>query len=224
MDTQASLKNDVQTMKDDVWVVVARQAVVTDDFGRLQTKVLDAVSAMHGQVNQLALMMERMSNELDQYKQSTAGTSGGAALTIVAPMIEYQKPKYYDGRRDAKDVENFLWQMEVYFEGVNLIDEAMKVRTAFMYLTYMASLWWHRKDAVVENGACRIDTWDEFKRELKRQFYPENVVYEARKKLRELKQKGTISDYVKEFTTLMLQIPSMLKDVLLFYFIDGCTT
>ncbi|XP_022864502.1 uncharacterized protein LOC111384459 [Olea europaea var. sylvestris] len=224
MDTQTSLENDVQTMRDDVRAVVAGQAAMTDDFGRLQTKVLDAVTAMQGQVNQLAVMMERMSKELEQYKHSTAGTSGGDASTIVAPRIEYPKPKHYDGRRDAKDVENFLWQMEVYFEGVNLVNETMKVRTASMYLTDTASLWWRRKHADVEHGASRIDTWDEFKRELKRQFYPENVVYEARKKLRELKQKGTIRDYVKEFTTLMLQIPSMPEDVLLFYFMDGCTT
>ncbi|KAE8726163.1 Detected protein of unknown function [Hibiscus syriacus] len=49
----------------------------------------------------------------------------------------------------------------------------------------------------------------------------ENVVYEARKKLRELKQRGIMRDYVKEFTTLMLQIPNMSEEDLLFYFIDG---
>ena len=59
------------------------------------------------------------------------------------------------------------------------------------------------------------------KRELKRQFFSENVVYEARKKLRELKHKSTISDYVKEFTTLTLQIPNLASEDALFFFIDG---
>ncbi|KAE8681907.1 hypothetical protein F3Y22_tig00111298pilonHSYRG00053 [Hibiscus syriacus] len=78
-----------------------------------------------------------------------------------------------------------------------------------------------KKHANIERGACRLDTWDEFKKELKKHFYPENVVYEARKKLRELKQRGIMWDYVKEFTTLILQIPNMSEDDLLFYFIDG---
>ncbi|KAE8681992.1 hypothetical protein F3Y22_tig00111277pilonHSYRG00011 [Hibiscus syriacus] len=77
------------------------------------------------------------------------------------------------------------------------------------------------KHADMERGDCRLDTWDEFKKELKKHFYPENVVYEARKKLRELKQRGIMRDYVKEFTTLMLQIPNMSEEDLLFYFIDG---
>ncbi|XP_039024486.1 uncharacterized protein LOC120157439 [Hibiscus syriacus] len=82
-------------------------------------------------------------------------------------------------------------------------------------------LWRMEKHADIERGACQLDMWDEFKKELKKHFYPENVVYEARKKLRELKQRGIMRDYVKEFTTLMLQIPNMSEEDLLFYFIDG---
>ena len=46
----------------------------------------------------------------------------------------------------------------------------------------------------MEKGLCNINTWEEFKKELKKQFYLKNVVYEACKKLRELKHKTTISD------------------------------
>lgn len=57
--------------------------------------------------------------------------------------------------------------------------------------------------------------------EFKRQFLPNNVLYEARRKLRDLKQTGSIRDYVKEITTLMLQIPNLTSDDLLFHFMDG---
>jgi len=73
----------------------------------------------------------------------------------------------------------------------------------------------------MEKGLCTITTWEDFKKELKKKVYPENVVYEARKKLRELKHKTTISVYVRNFTILMLQIPNLTTDELLFYFIDG---
>ena len=39
--------------------------------------------------------------------------------------------------------------------------------------------------------------------------------------MRELKHKSTISDYVKEFTTLTLQIPNLASEDALFFFIDG---
>lgn len=93
-----------------------------------------------------------------------------------------------------------------------------KIKAATSYLLDNAMLWWRRKHADIERGACQIETWEEFKRELKRQFYLENVVYEAQKKLRELRQKGTIRKYVEEFTTLMLQIPNMSDEDLVFYF------
>ncbi|KAK3024595.1 hypothetical protein RJ639_044219 [Escallonia herrerae] len=88
--------------------------------------------------------------------------------------------------------------MEHYFEGASITDEKAKVRTATVYLTDTATLWWPRKHNDIEKGLCTIDTWDVFKKEIKRQFYPDNVTYEARKKLRELKHKSSIHDYVKE--------------------------
>lgn len=44
---------------------------------------------------------------------------------------------------------------------------------------------------------------------------------EARGKLRRLRQTGDILDYVKEFTTLMLEVESLPKKDELFYFEDG---
>ena len=73
----------------------------------------------------------------------------------------------------------------------------------------------------MKKGTCSISTWDEFKADLKLQFYPENVEDEARGKLRRLTQKGSIRDYVKEFSELLLEIPDMGKKDSLFSFIDG---
>ena len=50
---------------------------------------------------------------------------------------------------------------------------------------------------------------------------PSNVVYEAKRKMRELRQKGSIRAYVQEFTTLTFQIPDLKDDDALFYVMDG---
>ncbi|RVW74601.1 hypothetical protein CK203_050922 [Vitis vinifera] len=62
-------------------------------------------------------------------------------------------------------------------------------------------------------------TWDAFKREIKRQFYPKDVAYLAR--MKRLKHTGSIREYVKEFSTLMLEIPNMSDEELLFNFMDN---
>ena len=66
-----------------------------------------------------------------------------------------------------------------------------------------------------------IETWEDFKKEIKRQFYPKDVAYLARKNMRCLKHTGSICNYVKEFSSLMLEIPNMTKEELLFNFRDS---
>ncbi|CAL5345953.1 unnamed protein product [Camellia sinensis] len=118
-------------------------------------------------------------------------------------------------------MDDYLWHLERYFEALNLNDELAKVRTASLYLTKLAGVWWRRKHAEMERGICTISSWEQFKNELTRQFYPENVAYEARLKMRELKHTHSIRDYVQEFSGLMLQIPNMSDDDLLFNFTAG---
>ena len=64
-------------------------------------------------------------------------------------------------------MENFLWQMDAYFEHVDMHSEATKIRTAAMYLTDTAMLWWRQKKVDMERGVCCIDSWEQFKVELK---------------------------------------------------------
>jgi hypothetical protein len=111
--------------------------------------------------------------------------------------------------------------MERYFEAMAMTDEAAKVRTATLFLADTATLWWRRRHADIEKGTCTIDTWEDYKRELKKQFYPEDVAYQARKNMKKLKHTSSIRDYVKEFSTLMLEIPNIADEELLFNFMDN---
>nr|XP_016497969.1 PREDICTED: uncharacterized protein LOC107816746 [Nicotiana tabacum] len=181
-----------------------------DGLTNLELKLTEIVSALHGEVEALKQQLKaaRLAERTDH-------------VTVRETKIEGPKPKEFRGDRNAQDVENFLWRMEDYFEHLNIVDEAAKVRAATMYLTDTAMLWWRRKMADMEKGICSIKSWGKFKHELKRQFYPQNIVNEARRKLRELKQTTSIREYVKEFTKLILQIPNMSSEDLLFYFMDG---
>lgn len=72
----------------------------------------------------------------------------------------------------------------------------------------------------MEKGLFTIVDWEQFKDELKEQLYPQNVVEEARRKLRELKQNSSIHNYVREFKRLSLLVRSFNSEDLLFFFLD----
>ncbi|KAF2295968.1 hypothetical protein GH714_035445 [Hevea brasiliensis] len=103
--------------------------------------------------------------------------------------------------------------------GVLVMRKRLKVVP--MYLTEDAKLWWRTKVEENISGQCSIASWDDFKRELKAQFYPENVAYNARCKLSDLQQTGSIREYVREFSTLMLNIKDMTGTDRLFNFLKG---
>ena len=103
--------------------------------------------------------------------------------TQEASRVEMLKSQGFSGKRDTKELDNFLWHMEQYFEAIALTDEAVKVRTATLYLTDTTTLWWRWRFADIEKDICTIETWEDFKREIKRQFYLEDVAYLARKNM-----------------------------------------
>ena len=75
--------------------------------------------------------------------------------TYEAPRVEVSKPQVFNDKRDSKELDNFLWQMEWYFEEISLRDEVTKVRTIALYLTVMATLWWRRRFVDREKGLCK---------------------------------------------------------------------
>lgn len=131
------------------------------------------------------------------------------------------EPKAFQGVRDAKELENFLWDMEEYFCAARVpADEQVNITS--MYLAGDAKLWWRTRvhdDTIM--GRPRINEWEILKKELKSQFLPCNAAWLARESLRKLEHTGTTRSYVKEFSSLMLDISNMSEDDKLFNFMSG---
>ncbi|KAF2321311.1 hypothetical protein GH714_038573 [Hevea brasiliensis] len=106
------------------------------------------------------------------------------------------------------ELDKVLRKLKEYFRALGIADDARKIDHAPLYLVNTAMVWWRRRQADREKGLCTINTWEDFKKELKRQFYPENVAKECQARLRRLSQKGSIRDYVKEFSETLLEIPN----------------
>ncbi|KAL0415754.1 UNVERIFIED_CONTAM: hypothetical protein Slati_3407300 [Sesamum latifolium] len=101
--------------------------------------------------------MEQMSIHIGFFQRAVS------KVPIVAhdggARIRNPKLEAYNGARDAKEVENFLFDIEQYFLAANVEDEARKVLTAIMYLTGDAKLWRRTKYAEIQANQVRIDTW-----------------------------------------------------------------
>ena len=91
-----------------------------------------------------------------------------------------------------------------------------------MYLTGDAKLWWRTRssdDATASRP--KIKRWEILKKELKDQFLPMNTAWMARDSLKKLKQTGSVIDYVKEFSSLILDIKDMSEVDKLFNLMFG---
>ena len=125
--------------------------------------------------------------------------------------VKMSEPKYYFGERDAKLLENFLFDMEHYFLAVRAESEEIKVSMATMYLSGDAKLWWRTKYQEIQQGRCQVDSWEDLRRELKSQFFPKNASSIARDKILDLKHTGSVREYVKKFAGYMLDIQDMAE-------------
>ncbi|KAK9725073.1 hypothetical protein RND81_05G120500 [Saponaria officinalis] len=145
----------------------------------------------------------------------------GSAIIRGAPNTRIPEQPKFSGRRDAREIDTFFWSVERYLNAMGITDDASKINTATMYLVDDACLWWRRREAEMNKGLCQISTWEEFKADFKKQFYPENAREVALRKLRALKHTGTIKDYIKQYSSLLLDIDNLPEDVSLLYFMDG---
>jgi hypothetical protein len=185
---------------------------VSDHEGRLDTleaSYREEIAFLHRRVQELSDMCATL------MRANAERGPVPAAKKVKAPP-----PRSYGGARDAKEVENFIFDMEQYFR-VSKLDEDMKIDTASMYLVDDAKLWWRSKYVEIDAGNLVLASWEDFKKLLKDQFYPENTEFMARRKLRTIKHTSSIREYVKEFSACMLEIGNMDETDRVFQFIDG---
>ncbi|VFQ79625.1 unnamed protein product [Cuscuta campestris] len=180
------------------------------------------VSSIQVELEKVSRKLESAEEELVLCKKALAQGSPSTSEVRTPPSkLDIPRPKSYKGSRNAKELDNFLWSMEKYFRALAISEEKRKVDMASLFLEDTAMVWWRRRQGDMEKGTCTIDTWAEFKSELKKQFYPSNVEEEARGKLRRLQHKGSIREYVKEFTEVLLEIPDYPNKEAFFAFMDG---
>ncbi|KAL5848433.1 hypothetical protein ACOSQ4_006446 [Xanthoceras sorbifolium] len=86
---------------------------------------------------------------------------GNRILTLqrtVADIWKDVEVRHFKGSRNAKELENFLWDMEQYFRAAK-IPEREQVCITSMYLSGDTKLWWRTRLADdLGAGRLRIET------------------------------------------------------------------
>ncbi|XP_069144447.1 uncharacterized protein [Solanum lycopersicum] len=150
------------------------------------------------QIIELRVDAEKVQGEIGGYRQNAVATL--SSTRVESTKVKIQDPKAFSGARSAKELENFIWDMEQYFTAAK-VPNADKLNITTMYLSGDAKLSWRTRNAEhVSADHPRIDTWDKIIKEMCDQFLPSNASWLARDKLKRLRQTGSVREYIKEFT------------------------
>ena len=124
------------------------------------------------QKNAIRETTSRLETEIVLLKRAVNGLPREGELVTKAKV---PKLKPFNCAKSAKDLENFLWDLEQYFKTARVFDQE-KVTITSMYLSRDAKLWWRtRVEDDADTGRGKIDLWDALKKELKDQFLPNST-------------------------------------------------
>eukprot|EP00253_Pinus_taeda_P022531 PITA_22531 len=175
------------------------------------------IGNLKGTFDKTIKTLEEVQDEIAVLKRAVRQHSGGGV-----PHVKVKEPESYDGTRSAKVLGNFLWDMEQYLERLNLSKGEEQVKVAAQFLTNDAKMWWRRRaDQITHGSADDITSWDEMKKALQSHFSPQDETWEARTKIKYIKQTGSLQTYQQEYSSAVLELPDMAEKDKVFNFIIG---
>jgi hypothetical protein len=140
-----------------------------EEVAACREELLEQIEALKDEIQGFSIRFEV---ELMVIKKAIKGTPSGGENQRKMRVLE---PTPFTGACSAKELENFLWDMEQYFKAAHIPVEEQVTITA-MYLSNDAKLWWRtRLEDGTNAGKPSIETWSELQKELKVQFLPCNT-------------------------------------------------
>ncbi|KAI5339232.1 hypothetical protein L3X38_018504 [Prunus dulcis] len=199
-------------LEEDVLMKVGFETMVEELQGQFQgtlNSMLDTIK-LDVQTKLDHYMAEELRDKVKDVKGDWALCKEAVLKKTQTPkepnVLNSFKPKSFNGIREAKELNKFSrWMM----------------MSPTLFLTDNALMWWRHRSMEIDKDTFTFETWDAFKKDIMLHFYPENAKYEAKEKLRWLKQTGSVKDYVTTFTNLLFEVPSMTDEDKLMYFMSG---
>eukprot|EP00253_Pinus_taeda_P010660 PITA_10660 len=146
--------------------------------------------------------------------------SSGKSLFLKLD-VKFELPMF-NGEVNAKKLDNWIRQLEVYLRIQNMHDDAAKIQLASLRMDGAALVWWEAKtkEEIKKFGKVTL-TWIDFLLAIKKQFYPLAHMQKAIMNWQNFRQlKGqNVQDYTQEFRrrALLLGVDLQTQDTLLKY-------
>ena len=141
------IRNEISDQRDVVLIHVEEFAAALDAQGSAARKT-----------------QSQLETEIALLKRAMRGLPREGEMATKVKVLE---PKPFNATRSAKNLENFLWDMEQYFKATRVPDQEMVTITS-MYLSRDAKLWRRTHVEDDENaGKGKIESWEALKKELK---------------------------------------------------------
>lgn len=136
----------------------------------VESRIISCEEEMNTLTEAVDVKIESILDDLCLVKRVCVAETTGLPLNCLCLSQSHLK-----GPWSSKVLENFLWDMETYFQAAH-VSEAEKVAITSMYLAGDAKLWWCSRlsDDASENRE-QIETRDSLKKDLKDQFLPCNT-------------------------------------------------
>ena len=135
------------------------------------------------------------------------------AHTLTAPLefgiTKPKSPEEFDPAR-KRDVDTWLFQVDLYYRMFSEVSDAAKVLNCSSYFRGSAQTWWRH----FASQPAQLDamTWDGFKDAIRSRWQVVNPVRVARDRISTLRQLGSVQDFTQRFLDLKVQIPSMTDE------------
>ncbi|KAK2646358.1 hypothetical protein Ddye_021553 [Dipteronia dyeriana] len=78
--------------------------------------------------------MDEVRTEWASFKNNPTFGNGASSSTSTWGVIQISKPSTFNGNRNAMEVENFLFDLEQYFEANGVRDDATRITNAPIFL------------------------------------------------------------------------------------------
>ncbi|KAF3792450.1 hypothetical protein EJ110_NYTH11550 [Nymphaea thermarum] len=219
-ETVSRLAADVATHEEALGFAAETFEGFKEELKLMQEQMAESV-AMNRSLSDMVKTLQDEVVELRASNQRLLRTNSASSGHERISRVDVQRPTKYDGSRDARAIDNFLFQVDYYLDLQNVVEEDLKIKTATMLLEGDAAAWWRRKIFDLENGFCTIQTFDDFRKKLKGYFMSVDAERQTYRLVANLKHTGSLRDYVRTYQKLMLDVPRMPEKDKLNWFIIG---
>ncbi|CAL9000421.1 unnamed protein product [Prunus brigantina] len=180
---------------------------------------------LNAKIAEIEKILEELKASMEKKVTDVQGDVDGLAEAVGGKLKEVESElslvKLAVSGSASSHERVMMTKIKQYFKAAKIPD-AERVSVTSMYLAGDAKLWWRtRAQEVSSGGRPAIEEWVVLKKELRAQFLPCNAAWLAREALKNLKQVGSVEDYVKTFCSLMLDVSNMFEEDKLFNFLTN---